>query len=131
MAMGTYQPYGSLPYQPNTYAPMRYEPSHFMPPVPAPAQAQTAGFQCRPVTNRSEVEAFQIPFDGSTTYFVDTSTGKLYSKTFDFNTGSAPIVTYVREAVETVKYATIDDLNALREELTKKPTKSRKDVEDE
>jgi hypothetical protein len=48
---------------------------------------------------------------------VDTSNGKIYAKTFDFNTGTAPIVTYVREQEMKVQYATIDDINALREEL--------------
>ena len=86
-------------------------------PAPQP-MASAGGFVCRPVTSRAEAEFYQIPFDGSTTYFVDTSNGNLYSKTFDFNTGTAPLVTYVRETVRPVQYATVDDLNALRKELT-------------
>lgn len=77
--------------------------------------------RCVPVTSQSQADTFQIPFDGSTTYFVDTSNGKIYAKTFDFNTGAAPLVTYVRETIVPVpQYATIEDLNALREELMSK-----------
>lgn len=92
--------------------------------------AQT-GFRCIPVTSQTQADTFQIPFDGSTTYFVDTSNGKIYSKTFDFNTGSAPLVTYIRESAEPViRYATIEELNALREELTVKPKKAVKKNDD-
>lgn len=77
--------------------------------------------RCFPVTSQSQADTFQIPFDGSTTYFVDTSNGKIYAKTFDFNTGAAPLVTYVRETIVPVpQYATIEDLNALREEIMSK-----------
>lgn len=71
----------------------------------------------RLVTSREEVAAAQIPFDGSTAYFADTSNGKIYTKTFDFNTGTAPIVTYTREQEVRVQYATVEDLNRLRDEL--------------
>lgn len=77
------------------------------------------GFVCRPVAAKIEAETAQIPFDGSTTYFVDTGSGKIYAKTFDFNTGTAPLVTYVREQPEADKprYATVDELQAFRDEL--------------
>jgi hypothetical protein len=99
---------------------------YFPPQNVAPAQpvGQTQGFLCRPVTSKAEAIAAQIPFDGSTSYFVDTSNGNIYAKTFSFQDGTAPIVTYVREAEHTVQYATIDDLNALREEL--RPRKAAK-----
>lgn len=102
-------------------------PASFYPPVqPAPpAQPQAANQpSIRLVAAREEVVSAQIPFDGSTSYFVDTSNGKIYTKTFDFNTGTAPIVTYVREQEAAVQYATIADLNALREELRKEVTKN-------
>lgn len=103
----------------------------FMPQMPVQGPQNVSGVQsvnnaapalrCIPVTSQSQADTFQIPFDGSTTYFVDTSNGKIYAKTFDFNTGSAPLVTYVRETVVPVtQYTTIDDLNALREELMSK-----------
>lgn len=62
------------------------------PPTAAPRQ----GFTCIPVTCREQVVATQIPFDGSTTFFVDTAAGMIYAKTFDLNTGAAPIQEYVR-----------------------------------
>ena len=90
------------------------------------------GFVCRPVTSKAEAETAQVPFDGSTTYFVDTSSGKIYAKTFNFNTGAAPIVTYIQEPVTpVVRYATIDDLNVLREELTRHRKAKRDDEPDE
>ncbi len=97
----------------------------------APAQpvGQQQGFLCRPVTSKAEAIAAQIPFDGSTSYFVDTSNGNIYAKTFSFQDGSAPIVTYVRETEQTIQYATIDDLNALREELLKPRKAAKKDDE--
>ena len=109
-------------------------------PVQAPQSASSAqvvnntpnGFICRPVTSRAEAEVFQIPFDGSTTFFVDTANGKIYSKTFNFVNGTAPLVTYIQEAAVPVpQYATMDDLNALREELLAKPKRTVKNSEPE
>lgn len=65
-------------------------------PVQAPTSAPRQGFMCIPVTCREQVVATQIPFDGSTTFFVDTAAGVIYAKTFDLNTGAAPIQEYVR-----------------------------------
>lgn len=64
--------------------------------VQAPTAAPRQGFMCIPVTCREQVVATQIPFDGSTTFFVDTAAGVIYAKTFDLNTGAAPIQEYVR-----------------------------------
>lgn len=101
-----------------------YNPQNFAPaPTPAPQTAQVgvtspSGFSCRPVTSKAEAEVFQIPFDGSTTYFVDTANGKIYSKTFNFNDGTAPLVTYVRETVAPApQYAPLDAMDALRGEI--------------
>lgn len=62
----------------------------------APTAAPRQSFMCIPVTCREQVVATQIPFDGSTTFFVDTAAGMIYAKTFDLNTGAAPIQEYVR-----------------------------------
>lgn len=64
--------------------------------VQAPTAAPRQGFMCIPVTCREQVVATQIPFDGSTTFFVDTAAGMIYAKAFDPNTGMAPIQEYVR-----------------------------------
>lgn len=125
----------------NNYGWNGYTPTNtFMPqmPVQAPqsvsvgqmANNTPGGFVCRPVTSRAEAEVFQIPFDGSTTYFADTSNGKIYAKTFNFNNGTAPVVTYIRESdVPVPQYATMEDLNALREEFLAKPKKEVKKSE--
>lgn len=114
----TYPNYGSFSPTPS-YIPQNY-------PNTAPISAQTptggvtspSGFACRPVTSKAEAEVFQIPFDGSTTYFVDTANGKIYSKTFNFNDGTAPLVTYVRESVvPPPQYAPLDAMESLRNEI--------------
>lgn len=114
----TYPSYGAF----NTMPP--YNPQNFAPaPAPAPQTMQggatsSSGFSCRPVTSRAEAEVFQIPFDGSTTYFVDTANGKIYSKTFNFGDGTAPLVTYIREsATPPVQYAPVDALDELRTDI--------------
>lgn len=111
----------------NTYIPQQ-QPSFagYAPPPLQPTQPQSP--QIRLVTSKEEVVAAQIPFDGSTSYFVDTSNGRIYSKAFDFSTGTAPIVTYTRETESKVQFATIDDINALRAEIEalKKPRKAAK-----
>lgn len=71
-------------------------PTYLQNPVQAPTAAPRQGFMCIPVTCREQVVATQIPFDGSTTFFVDTAAGMIYAKAFDPNTGMAPIQEYVR-----------------------------------
>lgn len=115
----------AYPYNPSGYA-FNY-PTYFPAQQPQQTFSQQGatqsqpGFICRPVAARIEAETAQIPFDGSTTYFVDTGSGKIYAKTFDFNTGTAPLVTYVREQPEIEKphYATLDELAAIRAEFEK------------
>ena len=117
----------------NTYMPtMPVQAPQSVSPV-QPMNNAAPTLRCIPVTSRSEAESFQIPFDGSTTYFADTSNGKIYSKTFNFNNGTAPIVTYIRETdVPVPQYATIDDLNALRNEFISHTKKAvSKDDSDE
>lgn len=81
----------------------------------------------RLVASKAEVIAAQIPFDGSEYYFKDTSNGKLYIKAFNPMDGTAPIVTYSREADTQTQYATIEDINALRAEIEAlKPKKAVK-----
>lgn len=85
---------------------------------PVQAQGQLQGFSCRPVTSREEAVAYQIPFDGSTTYFVDTSNGRIYAKTFNFQNGTAPLEVYVRESeIPAAKYVTEDRFAALQAEV--------------
>lgn len=88
--------------------------------VPAPIQN---GFSCRPVTSKEEAVAFQIPFDGSTTYFVNTANGEIYAKAYNFSNGSAPIETYVKKpsAEQPVQAApAIPDYSPMFNELGKR-----------
>lgn len=96
-------------------------PTNYAPPIATPQIApQTApqGMFVRPVTSVQEASVFQIPFDGSTSWFYDTSADKLYSKTFDFQTGTAPVVTYIREQpAPAVQYVTVEALETLMQEV--------------
>lgn len=106
MSMGQYQPVQPAPVQRSV--------------IPQPMQQMTApqGFAMRPVTSREEAVVAQIPFDGSTSWFYDTACDKVYSKTYDFNTGSAPVMTWMREQpTPAMRYATLEDLYKLRDEL--------------
>lgn len=118
----TYMP--QYPQRQQEYRPM-------MPMMAQPVIPQSNGFNCLPVTSKAEAEVYQIPFDGTTTYFVDTANGKIYAKTFNATTGAAPLVTFSRDAEVVVRppqYVTMEDFNALKEEIErlKKPTKKEK-----
>lgn len=95
-------------------------------------QQQTGGFTIRPVASRAEAEAAQIPFDGSTHFFYDTSSGKLFAKTFNAMNGTAPLVTFSREEErQAPQYVTLEEFNAFKEELMKKPATKGKKNDDE
>lgn len=97
MAFGYTPGFGAFQPQQNNFNPApTYLPPMQQNPVQAPTAAPRQGFMCIPVTCREQVVATQIPFDGSTTFFVDTAAGMIYAKTFDLNTGAAPIQEYVR-----------------------------------
>lgn len=85
----------------------------------APQMApQQAGIPLRFVSSKEELAASQIPFDGSTNWFYNTAADTIHSKTFDFNTGTAPIVTYVREQpAPAVQYVTVEALETLVQEV--------------
>lgn len=128
------------PYQMGQFAPqMRSVPQMGNFPMQAQSvqqavpQTQQPGFSLRQVTSKLEAESAQIPFDGSTSWFYDTSADRLYSKTFDFNTGTAPLVAYVREqAAPVIQYATVEDIQQLRQEIEAlKPRKAVRKNDDE
>ena len=115
-----------------TYMPYQYpQRQDYRQPMQPVIPQNNPGFNCLPVTSKAEAEVFQIPFDGTTTYFVDTANGKIYAKTFNATTGAAPLVTFSRDAEVVVRppqYVTMEDFNALKEEIErlKKPTKKEK-----
>lgn len=113
-----------------TYMPQQYQPyqnqmrQDFMiqqQPQSILSLQQTGGVTIRLVASRAEAEAFQIPFDGSTHFFYDTSSGKLYAKTFNAMNGTAPLVTFSREeGVQTPRYVTLEEFNLFKDEFVKK-----------
>ena len=93
-------------------------PTQIPTPQMTPQMVQQPGMMMRPVTSLQEVAASQINFDGTAHWFYDTSADRLYSKTFDFQTGTAPIVTYVREQpAPVVRYAPVDVVENLANEI--------------
>lgn len=128
-----YNPYGS--YNPS----MMYQPQ---PIAYAPQTQQTAqqatqeAFICRPVTSREEAVA--SPADYTRPVIMpDMGHGKIYIKKFDPQTGISDVFDFKLDRPElqpsTPQYATIDELNALREEIEKlkKPTGKGKKADDE
>lgn len=106
-----------------------YNPT-YMPQMPVQApqsapQTQTvnnppAAFNCRPVTSKEEAQAVQVDFFGPGTLMPDLGHGVVYLKRFNQQTGACDIFEFTAQQTkepEPVRYATIDDLNALREEL--------------
>lgn len=102
----------------------------FMPQMPVQApqsvpQTQAANnppavFNCRPVTSKEEAQAVQVDFFGPGTLMPDLGHGVVYLKRFNQNTGACDIFEFTAQQTkepEPVRYATIEDLNALRDEL--------------
>lgn len=118
--------YGQIPYMGAPFMQQRgYQQQEYRPMV-APL-----GFGYMVVASRAEVDAAQTPVDGSVAVFKDIVNDRFYTKAFDQKTGTAPVVTYVREIEKTPpapQYVTMEDFNALKEEIDKlkKPTKKEK-----
>lgn len=77
-------------------------------------------FNCRPVTSREEAQAVQVDFFGPGTLMPDLGHGVVYLKRFNQQTGACDIFEFTAKQPKeepVVQYATIDDLNALRDEL--------------
>lgn len=117
--------YPAYPYYSNAPAQQGYAPSYqpqgnmYQQNSQMPVQASLNAV--RTVYSEAEARAAQIPTDGSTIIFMDQSNGRIYTKQFSFENGSFLFGVYSQMAEQPpVQYATIDDLNRLREELTKK-----------
>lgn len=76
--------------------------------------------KCKMVTSLEEVKAMPIDFDGSLNVYVDVTNNKIYTKVFTVN-ATVDIKTYeVASMVDNnsdAKYATIDDIEAIKKEL--------------
>ena len=83
-------------------------------PAPAPAQQSTVMM----VTSRAQAEVAQVPFDGQPYFFLDTSSRRLYCKSFDPQTGLCPLLEYAPVVQEQPpQYATIEMLSALSQRV--------------
>lgn len=83
------------PYMYPNYTP-RYGAQPTMAPAPyfQPQQAMPRA-TITMVTSRAEVEAAQIPFDGTIPVFADFGHGVIYTKRLNINTGTADVEEYV------------------------------------
>ena len=76
-------------------------------------------------------------FSGSLMVFPDVTHNRIYIKHWNYQTGAAdflefaPVVPEAKKEEPAVQYATIDDLNALREEFAKARKAVKKNESDE
>ncbi len=99
-----------------------YNQPYMTPQYAAPTTPNAGTFTCRPVTSRLEAEAVQVDFLSAGTVMPDLAHGCVYIKRFNPNTGSSDFLVFTApQTHETapVQYATIQDLNNLRDELLK------------
>lgn len=106
----------------------QYQFGGFQPNMQTPVPAAPTGPVVRPVTSREEAAVAQIPFDGSAAYFINTANGEIYAKAFRQD-GTAPLAIYRRVEDAPVQYATVEQLNAIMEEIEKlkKPKGGKQD----
>jgi hypothetical protein len=74
------------------------------------------------VSNRDEANAIPADFSGSLMVFPDVKNNRVYIKRWNFQTGAADFLEFapvLPEAKDSPKYATVEELNALREEFRK------------
>ena len=125
---GFYGGYGSMGYMPQMSPQM---------PIQAPSNAsmgaQGLSSASRMVSNREEANSVPADFTGSLMVFPDVRNNRVYIKRWNFQTGAAdfvefaPVVPEQTKETTSVRYATIDDLNNLRNELTGRKAVSKYD----
>lgn len=86
-----------------------------------PYNQQGAAFApALPMVTAEDANRAQVPFDGRSYGFIDPAGDKIYTKRFDSSTGSTRFEVYVKtEPTPPPRYATIEDLERLKAELTK------------
>lgn len=128
-------PYQYLPQNPY-YPQMLQNPQQLPQMMPTQMSGTNNGLQGRIVTSKEEALGVPADFSGQPVILPDFGHGVIYVKVFNPSTGSADIREYKAEVPQTRPvYATIDQLNALREEIAmlKRPKSSNKggEVKDE
>ena len=106
------------------YSPLSPMGTQYMQQPQAAPAPQVPSFGVRPVTGREEAVAAQVDFGGPGTLMPDLGHGVIYLKRFNPNTGACDLFDFAVRAPEPAapapQYATMDDLNALRDELMRK-----------
>lgn len=87
----------------------------------------------RAVSSKEEAISVAADFSGNVMVFPDVAHNRVYVKRWNYQTGAADFFEYVPagEEAPAAKYATIDDLNALREEFMKTRKAAKKNDADE
>lgn len=120
MAYPTYFPYQG---QQSYFQPQAANYPTQTPQLPQMPQNGLGGYVCRPVTSREEALGVQVDFFGPGALMPDLSRGVIYLKRFNPQTGGCDLIVFTAEQPkqeEPIQYATMEDLNKLREELTRK-----------
>ena len=106
--------------------------------VQAPQSVPVGGMGLSPssrmLSNRDEANAVPADFTGALMVFPDMRNNRVYIKRWNFQTGTADFVEFVpfaQESKEEPKYATLEDLNALRNEFFKYQKAVKNDDADE
>lgn len=111
-----YTPPGFGGFRPQTpYFQQTAQPPQQVTQLPAMVQQSTVAM----VTSRAQAEVAQVPFDGQPYFFFDTSSRRLYCKSFDPQTGLCPLMEYAPVVQEQPpQYATVEQLTALEQRIT-------------
>ena len=110
-----FNPYGSMQQYPQAYQ-QQYQMMQQQ-----PQQIQQEAYLCRPVTSREEAVATPVDYMRAT-LLPDMGHGRIYLKRFNPQTGASDILEFVQSQDQeqaAPKYATIEDLEALRGEIEK------------
>lgn len=92
------------------------------------SQQQQPGYTVRPVASREEAVAAQTEFLGLGTIMPDFAHGVIYFKRFNPNNGTTELYDFrMSEPEKQPRYATVEELEALRAELTAKKSLRRKE----
>ncbi len=130
---GGYRP--TMMQQPGAYQTQATPPVQVMQ-TPAPVQQSTVTM----VTSKAQAEVAQVPFDGQPYFFYDTSSRRMYAKSFDPQTGLCPLMEYAPVVEEQPpQYATVAMMQELENRLMlmfqpneePKRTRQKKEAEDE
>ena len=114
--MYQYTPPGFCGFRPQApYFQQTAQPPQHVTQLPATVQQSTVAM----VTSRAQAEVAQVPFDGQPYFFFDTSSRRLYCKSFDPQTGLCPLMEYAPVVQEQPpQYATVEQLTALEQRIT-------------